>query len=327
MFLVLLAAACAAQAPAPSASAPLELVASIALPGVEGRIDHLAFDEAHGRLFVAALGNGSLELVDLARKTVEKRCTELHEPQGLAYVAERDELWLAQGEGGVLDAYRGATLERIARLQLGPDGDNLRYDAARDELWLGYASGALCWLDAAQRKALGNVRLPGHPEAFALEPGGTRVFANLPSERGVCVVDRKQKERVAFWPLESAQANYPLLFLPGEKHVLVGCRNPGKLLVLDSDTGKEVLALELSGDVDDLWHDEARGRIYASCGAGELDVFARRPPLDMWKRVASLETRGGARTSYFSAARKQLYLALPKSGAQAAEIRVYEARD
>ena len=305
------------------ASAPLELVASIALPGVAGRIDHLALDEKHARLFVAALENGSLDAVDLAGKQAWKRVEGLREPQGVAYLETRNEIWVAQGAGNVLSVYRGDTLELVQHIALGPDGDNLRIDADTGQVWLGYSSGALCWIDAAQRKALGRARLPAHPEAFALESKGKRVFANVPAERGVCVVDREKQEQIAFWPVESAQANYPLLLLESEKHLFVGCRNPGKLVLLDTDSGKEVLALELSGDVDDLCYDEARGRIYASCGEGKLDVFERKPPANMWKRSAELETRKGARTACFSAARKQLFLAVPKSGEQPAEIRVY----
>jgi hypothetical protein len=239
----------------------------------------------------------------------------------------RDEVWVAQGGGGVLDVYRGATLERLECIKLGPDGDNLRVDAAAQQVWLGYASGALASIEAAGRKPLGRARLPGHPEGFALEEKGKRVFANVPAERGVCVVDREKQEQVAFWPLASAQANYPLLLVEGEKRIFVGCRSPGRLVQLDTQTGKELAALELSGDVDDLWLDEARGRIYASCGEGKLDVFAREKPDSAWKRVASVETAPGARTSCFSAARKQLFLAVPKSAGHAAEIRVYEGKE
>jgi hypothetical protein len=306
---------------------PLELVASIALPGVEGRIDHLALDEARSRLHVAARDHGTLEVVDLAAKKHAGRVEGLGEPQGVVFLEARNELWVSQGSGGVLDAYRGDTLERLERLKLGPDGDNLRYDEARGQLWLAYASGALASIDVATRKALGRARLPGHPEAFALERQGRRIFANVPAERGVFVVDREKHEQVAFWPIASAQANYPLLLLEGGKQLLVGCRNPGKLVVFDLDSGKELQALELSGDVDDLWHDEARGRIYASCGEGKLDVFAREEQKPEWKRVRVLDSAKGARTSCFSAARKQLFLAVPKSEEHPAEIRIYATRD
>jgi hypothetical protein len=47
------------------AGVPLRLSQTIPLTKVDGRIDHMAVDIAHARLFVAALGNGSIEVVDL----------------------------------------------------------------------------------------------------------------------------------------------------------------------------------------------------------------------------------------------------------------------
>ena len=49
------------------AGLPLKLTQTIALTGVEGRIDHLAFDVKGQRLFVAALGNNTLEILDVAQ--------------------------------------------------------------------------------------------------------------------------------------------------------------------------------------------------------------------------------------------------------------------
>ena len=311
----------------PAGAAPLELVASVPLPGVDGRIDHCALDEQHGRLFLAALGNGTLEVVDLKEKKVRKHAEGLHEPQGVLYLAARDEVWVSEGGGAMLDIFRGETLERLEQIRIGPDGDNLRFDEESQQVWLGYASGALGWIDAAGRKALGHVRLPAHPEAFALERKGKRAFANVPGERGVCVIDRSKQEVMEFWPVEAAQANYPLLFLQDAKELCLGCRNPAKLVVLDSDSGKQRQVVELSGDVDDLCFDEARGRIYASCGEGTIDVFARKAPGAGWQRTDVIATAKGARTACFSAARKQLFLAVPKSSEKPAEVRVYETRD
>ncbi|HEX4328956.1 MAG TPA: hypothetical protein VH105_19340, partial [Burkholderiales bacterium] len=58
----------ACSAPAGAAAADLlEPVKTIALPGVSGRIDHMTLDAAAGRLYIAALGNNTLEVVDLAQ--------------------------------------------------------------------------------------------------------------------------------------------------------------------------------------------------------------------------------------------------------------------
>src|SRR5437762_811158 len=71
---------------------PLKMVQTIPLPGVEGRIDHLSVDLKGQRLFVAALGNNTLEVVDLAQGKRIRSITGLREPQGVVYVPELDQI-------------------------------------------------------------------------------------------------------------------------------------------------------------------------------------------------------------------------------------------
>src|ERR687885_1937323 len=78
---------------------------SIPLPGVEGRIDHMAIDSQGGRLFVAALGNNTLEVINLTAGKVTDEIKNLKEPQGVAYVPEDNKLLVSNGNGDSLDIY------------------------------------------------------------------------------------------------------------------------------------------------------------------------------------------------------------------------------
>src|SRR5690242_14012965 len=87
---------------APSAQQPLTLVGSIDLPRVDGRIDHLAVDVAAGRLFVAALGNNTVEVLDLKRGAHLRSLPGFREPQGIAVAAEAKRVGVANGQGAGL---------------------------------------------------------------------------------------------------------------------------------------------------------------------------------------------------------------------------------
>src|SRR5713226_8193491 len=65
----------------PDAQEPLSFVRSIDLPRVEGRIDHLAFDAAGQRLYVAALGNNTVEVLDLKSGSHVKSVPGFREPR------------------------------------------------------------------------------------------------------------------------------------------------------------------------------------------------------------------------------------------------------
>src|SRR5579859_3767670 len=78
-------------------AATLTLEATIPLKGVSGRIDHFGYDSAGKRLFVAALGNNTVEVVDLAKGSVVHSIDGLSEPQGICFAPEFNRLYVANG--------------------------------------------------------------------------------------------------------------------------------------------------------------------------------------------------------------------------------------
>ena len=107
---------------------PLQLEAKIPLGDVRGRIDHMAVDLARHRLFVAALGNDSLAVVDLEAKRLDRLIGELPEPQGVGYDPATDTLYVANAGDGSVRLFKGAELSPIGRIELGSDADNIRVD-------------------------------------------------------------------------------------------------------------------------------------------------------------------------------------------------------
>ncbi len=126
-----------------AADAPLALICSVELPRVEGRIDHLAFDSSSGRLFVAALGNNTVEIVDTASAVRARTIPGLHEPQGIAVVPGADLVVIANGEGEGLDLFTAGDLRPIRTVRLGEDADNVRYDPSTRRLYVGFGAGAI----------------------------------------------------------------------------------------------------------------------------------------------------------------------------------------
>jgi DNA-binding beta-propeller fold protein YncE len=310
----------APPAPAGEAVTALTFVKAIRLPGVKGRIDHLAVDAAGKRLVVAALASDSVEVVDLEKGEVVKRLTGAKEPQGVAILKEKGEIVVAYGGDGSVRFFDPSTLEPAGLVDLGDDADNVRVEAATGRIWVGYGAGSVAAIEKGKKVA--DVALQGHPESFQLEEKGTRTFVNVPTAGHVAVVDRKTASVVATWPLNDLKANFPMALDEGKKRLYVGCRNPARLLVLDTDTGKQVAVLEISKDVDDVWVDAATGRLYLSCGEGFVDVVTRAEP-ERYERATRVPTSAGARTSLFVPATGLLYVAVPQAGAQAAEVRIY----
>jgi DNA-binding beta-propeller fold protein YncE len=304
---------------------PLRLEGKIALSGVEGRIDHLAVDLENQRLFVAALGNNTVEVLDLAAGKRVHSITGLHEPQGILYVPDVRRIYVANGNDGKLKAFDGKSFASVGEVDFSSDADNVRYDSQAKQVFTGYGSGALGIVDLLSGKRLGDIQLDGHPESFQLEKSSPRIFVNVPTARHLAVVDRQQRTVLAKWPLGGDRANFPMSLDEANHRLFAGCRRPAQVQVFDTQSGKIVAAVSCVSDTDDLFYDSALKRLYVSGGEGFVDVFQQRDR-DTYALVAKISTASGARTSLFVADLKRLFVAVPHRGGQRAEVQVYSTQ-
>ncbi len=175
------------------ADTQLKLVATIPLPNVSGRIDHLAYNGNGQFLYIAALGNNTVEIIDLKARKVAHTIRNLGEPQGIQYLPENDVIFVANGENGMCNVFSAKTFKEINSLKLNGDADNVRYDALSKKVYVGYGSGSIAIVDARTFKKLGDVNLPGHPESFQLDQNTKKIFVNIPGARLVDVIDLNRK--------------------------------------------------------------------------------------------------------------------------------------
>jgi DNA-binding beta-propeller fold protein YncE len=320
---VLIAAAlggCGQAAQSQGSTATLTLERTIDLPGVSGRIDHLAFDAAHHRLFIAELGNGTVEAVDLDTGKVAGRIAGLNEPQGLAYLPDRGELVVASGDG-VVGFYRADNLTSLGTLKLGDDADNVRLDPASGRILVGYGRGALASIDPASRKVVATLALAAHPESFRIDGASHRVFVNLPGAGQIAVGDLASGKVVETRKAAHA-AGYPMALAPQANRVAVAYRLPSRLTVTEAGSGKVVADVALCGDSDDLFYDLKRRRLYVSCGSGDVDVFDTAG--DSYRRLERIQSRPGARTSLFIPEMDRLIVAARANGGRPAALLIFK---
>jgi hypothetical protein len=301
----------------------LNPVQTIALPGVKGRFDHFSIDPKGRRLFVAALGNNTLEVIDLVAGKRLQSVAGMSKPCGVLYLEAQNQIAVANGADGNFKVLDASSFKLLRNLSEVPDADNLRLDPKAKLAWLGYGDGALGSIEPLGPHLTSSVKLSGHPESFQLEKQGPRIFINVPDAKQIAVLDREKRRLIRTWPMQKFQANFPMALDESSRRLLVGCREPARLVVVDTETGKPVADLAISSDTDDLFYDAKRKRIYISCGEGFTDVV-EQSSADNYQGIAKVPTAPGARTCFFSPELDRLYLAVPNRGEQKAEIRVYQ---
>ena len=277
---------------------------AIALPDTGGRIDHMAVDLQRKRLFVAELGNGTLDVVDLAARKLVHRFAGLKEPQGVVYEPKTDLIAVACGGDGTLRFFSGQDFASRGVIALGADADNERVDPGTGHVLVGYGEGALAIIEPSSLKKLAEIPLSAHPESF--RASGDHVFINVPDAGEIVLADLKSAKVLRTFKPAKLTSSFPMI-LDDSGHPATVFRGQSKLALLDESLGTVLATAGTCGDADDLFFDAHRKQFYVSCGAGEVDVVAEGPgSLNLVSRVP---TKPGARTSLFVPELGRLFVA------------------
>ncbi len=318
LAVVLLVGSAALSADAPA----LQLTKTVPLTGPAGkRLDHLALDSKRDRLFVANQGNNSLDVIDLKQGKVLKSIPDQAEIQGVLYVPTVDRVFATLGKGSC-NVFDGDSFKPLKSVKI-PDADNLRHDPRTGLVYVTQSGKKLAILDAKSLDTKGEIALPAAPESFVLEKDRPRMYLNVPAPRQVLVIDTDKRTVLKKYELPEA-GNYPIALDEPNHRLFVGCRKEAMLFVLDTETGKQLSSVPIPGDVDDLFFDAKRKRIYASCGEGFV-VVLKQATADRYEMGEKIATVKMARTCLFDPDGSRLFVPIPRqANKDGPEVRVYK---
>ncbi len=318
-------AALVAAAPAAAGEPALKRTQTIELVGKPGKLDHMAVDSKGQRLFLANRVNDTLDVVDLKAGKLLKQLTGQGGAQGVAYAADQDRVYVALGTGGFTNVFDGKNYQLLETVKFKDDADNIRYNPKTKLVYVAHAENSLGVIDTKTYDVKVDIKLPGGAEAFQLETGRARLYVNVPSTSEVIVIDTDKHQVVTKFPLKAAGANMAMALDEANKRLFIGCRKEPMVVVLDADTGKQVATVGIPGDIDDLFYDAKRKRLYATCGEGAIAVI-RQTDADNYQMLEKITTVKDARTGTFDADTGRLYLGVPRqAGKKGPEIWVYQA--
>jgi len=312
---------------------PLRLVQTIPMPNVKGRIDHMDVDVKDRSLFVAGLENSSVEVVDLKAGKWVRSIPGFQKPQGIAYVAALDKLFVASGDDAMVRVFRGRSLDLLASIQLGHGPNRVAYDPHRKLLYVGYDGanaskdhGEIGIIDARQDKHLADIAVGGHPAELLLTKSGQTLYAFLPVVGKIQVVDLRKRQLGPAWQVNSQRPGDGALDESTER-LIIGTRTPPLMVAMDALRGKEIANLPTVEGMDGVYFDAAHRRVYVSGGRG-FDVgyiFAyQQKDADHYEFLGKIPTSPGAGTSFWSPQLDRYFVAAPAHDGKDAAILVFE---
>ena len=327
----------------------LGLVETIPLPG-DGYMDHLAIDVKGQRLFVSGEAAKSLIVVDLrAGKVIHETKGLSAMPKKPFYLPDTDEVWTTLTDSSVV-AISGSTYEVIKTVKLSGYGDpnrgadNAAYDPANHLIYAGVevfenfggsgqhgsTDASIDIVDTKTAKLVGSIKLPGgDPAGIAIEPSGKKLYVTMgdivDGESHVAVVDLEKRAVIAQWPITEGPVPHTAGLDAAHHRLFVGSRTiahtgniggghqhePGKLVVINTETGKVVQVLDSVGGADDLQYDAATERIYFVGTTGTVAVFKELDP-DHFQLLGKVPTGAIAKTGLWVPELKRFYSAVPR---------------
>ena len=310
--------------------APVVVMPSMAYDAsIQGRFDHFAVDAEHNRLFSAAEDSHAVVVFDLVNGTVIKNITGLIRPHAILYRPDLNRFYVTDGGDGKLKVFDDKTYEQIGSVQLEKDADSIGYDPSTKYLYIdnggkdaGEQYSFVSVVDTASDTKVADIRIDSDTlEAMVLDIWRPRMYVNNHAQNQVTVIDRLSRKVVASWPLTMGKLNVAMGLDEQRQRLFVGCRS-GQIVVLDSNTGRELQALPITKGVDDLQFDPSSKRLYA-VGDGAVDVY-QAVDADHYRLLGSIPVGAGAKTGTVVPSINRYFAAVPASNNAPAKVGVLQ---
>jgi DNA-binding beta-propeller fold protein YncE len=310
---------------------PLKLIQSIPIPGFhDGDFDHFATDPADHFLFLAAEENGAVAVFDLNDNKLVHIITGLKAPHSMVYRHDIKKLFVVDGDAAEVKIYETDGYKPVGSIKLKEDADSSAYDPTTKYMYVvNGGEGAdmkyclISIIDTTAAKKIGDIKVDAEGvEALALEKSRPRMYANLESNSAVAVIDREKRTVIATWSIQKeAQRPSPLAFDEADKRLFVVAEDPGKIMLIDAESGKIINRMPCIGNTDDAVWDPQNRRVYVA-GVPYIYIY-NLIGNHRFRQIGQVPTSFHAVTGILVPRLNRYYLAVNHHGNTDALVQVY----
>jgi DNA-binding beta-propeller fold protein YncE len=313
---------------------PLKLAQTIPLPGLkDGDFDHFQEDSGGGRLFLAAEDNSTIEVIDLRSNKLVGKIPGAKAPHSMGYNSELNKLYVVDDGGpNQVEIFDGTSFKLLGTIPMEAHADVSVYDPGSKLFYVGNGGRQakeeytlISIVDTTTDKKVGDIKIDGDRiESIRLEGKGPRMFVNVYYKGVVAVVDRTKRAVIATWSYAQEGKNFgSMAFDEPDHRLFVHARDPGKVLVIDSDSGKLITSLPCVGDYDDAIYDSASKRLYL-IGTPFLKVWQKSSEGDRYDTLGQVPTAFHSITGILVPSLNRLFIAVNHHGSTDAVVQAYD---
>ena len=312
----------------PTGGSPLSLTDTWTLPGaIEGHFDHFAVDLEGQRLFVTPEDYKAVLVLELNTGRLLHTIEGIGRPHAVLFRGDIHRLYVTDGEAGELRVFDSDTYQALRSVKLLEDADAIGFDPATKDLYIvnggidTHTAAHLTVVDTTSYAKLADILLGEDTlEAMAIELSGKILYVNSRNKIQIDLIDRERRNLMTTWKIHDADHCLAMALDEANHRLFTGCRS-GHIVLFDTAKGNQIDSLPISKGVDDLVYDKSSQRIYAACD-GFVDVYQQIDP-DHYKLLGKVPSGPTAKTAILVPSLGKYFVAVPKHGANSAEILVY----
>jgi DNA-binding beta-propeller fold protein YncE len=296
----------------------LKLLGAIDLPPhvKQGGFDHAAIHRESSRLYVAHTANDALDVVDCARDAYVRSIPNLTGVAGALVSDERDLVFTSNRGENTIGIFPTHDERNVAKVQVGIRPNGLAFDPLHNRLLAANVgdpniadSFTLSIVDVLTQMMMAAISVAGRTRWTVFDTNANVFYVNIAQPAQIVVIDANNPTRVARVVDIPAAGPHGLELDAARGRLFCAC-DEGKLVVVDTHTGKAQGDADLSGVPDVVFFNPTLRHLYVAIGEpGVIDVF----DTDAMTRLESIPTEKGAHTIAFDAARNKVYAFLPQT--------------
>ena len=276
--------------------------------GGDGFWDYLLADAGAHRLYITH--GPRVEVIDSQTGKPIGAITGLHGTHGVALDTSGKFGYISDGGGNAVVVFDRNSLATVATIPAGTNPDGIVFEPATQTVWaFNGRSKDVTVIDAATRKMVATIPLPGKPEFPAVDGHGT-VFDNIEDKSEIVRLDAHARKLTAEWPAGCDSPSGLAFDIPG--HRLFAVCDGKKMAVVDSNSGKAIATPSIGDGPDAANYSPGKNVAFASSGDGVLSVVDASKP--DYPTIQSLATQRGARTMTYDPATDRAYVVTAELG-------------
>ncbi len=246
----------------------------VRLPGHATRFDYQTVDESNRKLYIAHLGDSTLDIVDLDTLHVNGRVPHIADVHGVAVASDLGRVYATATGTNELVTIDTTTNQLVDRTPTGAFPDGVAYDHDHRLVFVSNKNdGTVTVINADTGHVAGTIKLGDETGNVVYDPAARLVYAAVRTPDTLVAIDPTSREVTTRIRLSGCDGAHGVYIDTQARRAFVACEQNAGLVTVDLARKQQSSRSSVGQDPDVLAFDVSLQRLYVASESGTVSVF------------------------------------------------------